>query len=120
VRFFCGKDWRTLHRAALHRRYADMSFVGARGLHYLLPAFLLAALDDLDRQFTAGVPIAESLRFKLTRGDAQRTIVLLSPAQRAAVAGVLRIDSERWADSPFLGNDLELADALAALDLDKR
>jgi hypothetical protein len=115
-RYFCGKDWRVLDRAALHRRGSDLHFVTPRGLHYLLPAFLMAALEDIDGSRTAGLPIVETLLFKLSHGYMRKTIALFSIGQREVLGDVLRLHGEHWRHGPLAEPDADLALALEQLD----
>lgn len=115
-RYFCGKDWRALDRSALHRRHADISFVSPRGLHYLLPAFLMAALEDETRDAVCGVAITESLLGKLSHGYMRACVSLMSVGQRACLADVLQFAHEHWEYGPLAGPDRALDVALAQLD----
>ncbi|MEO7729688.1 MAG: hypothetical protein ABIY55_01860 [Kofleriaceae bacterium] len=118
-RYFCGKDWRTLDRSALYRRYADISFVTPRGLQYLLPAFLLAALEDVDGSRTCGDSIAHQLLFKLSHGYMRRCVALLSDGQRQVLTDVLRLEYENSQHGPFADHDDDLALAVAQLDVSR-
>jgi hypothetical protein len=118
-RYFCGKDWRAIDRSALHRRYADISFVTPRGLQYLLPAFLLAALEDIDGSRVCGASIASQLLFKLSHGYMRSCVRLLAPGQRQVLADALRLEYENWQRGPLSDHDGDLRLALDQLDSSK-
>lgn len=115
-RYFCGKDWREIDRSTLYRRYADLSFFSPRGLQYLLPAFLLAVLEDPGDSQPGGILILETLLFKLSYGHMRRCIALLSLEQRRVLGDVLRLRYEHWHFGPLAESNADLALALAQLD----
>jgi hypothetical protein len=117
-RYFCGQDWRTVDRRTLHRRYADLGFFTAPGVHYLLPAFLMAPLEDPDGDLVAGLAIAEQLVFAISSGYLRRVMALLSARQRDVLADVLRFELDGGRDGPLAEPDDDLALALDVLDLD--
>jgi len=91
TKFLCGKDWREHDLDLLRYRRADLSFVTPLGFHYLLPAFLLAGLEDAD--------LADAIVFHFTYAGNElcdARFALLDAAQRAAVASLLRYTSS-WA-----------------------
>jgi hypothetical protein len=115
-RYFCGKDWRTLDRAAMYPRHADTSFLAPQGLHYLLPAFLMAALEDVDGSRACGDTIFNQLLFSLGHGYMRACIAMMSVGQREVLGEALRLEYDGWQDGPFAEPDDDLALALAQLD----
>ena len=115
-RYFCGKDWRTLSHAVLYRRASDLSFFAPAGLHYLLPAFLQASLEDLDGARTAGISIADTLLFKLSYGYMRKALARFTDVQRALLADVMRVHHLDWQRGPFALPDADLELALEQLD----
>ena len=120
-RYFCGKDWRAIDRSTLYSRYADLSFFSAGGLHYLLPAFMLAVLEDPGEghRQPGGNLIAETLLFQLSHGYMRRCIALLSLDQRRVLGDVLRLHYEYWHLGPLAEPNPDLRLALDQLDPSK-
>lgn len=81
-------DWRRIPATEINQCYACMSFLNAEGIHFHLPAIMLADLDG---------KLEIELLYYLTQSNViQEKFVLLNDAQRAVVVAYLnlRLDDE--------------------------
>lgn len=103
---FKGKPWKELTAHDLH--WHEMAFLSREGLHYYLPAYLLASLEDHSgtlfediRPFTVyGLTLMDedSPRSRRLRESQSKEFEIFTSAQKRAIRSFLEYARDAWAD----------------------
>jgi hypothetical protein len=109
---FKGKHWKELTPDELH--WNEMNFLSPAGLHFYLPAYLLASLEDYNGTLNEDIrPLSvygltlndeDTPRNRRIRESQLKEFAAFSPAQKRAIRAFLEYARDEWTDE-FPGGD---------------
>jgi hypothetical protein len=102
---FKGKHWKELTPDEMH--WNEMAFLSREGLHYYLPAYLLASLEDHDGTLNEDIrPLTiyglilspDTSRKHHLRASQLKEFEVFTPAQKRAIRSFLEYARDAWTD----------------------
>jgi len=111
---FRGRHWRSVPRETLRARSAYLSLFSTLGLHFYLPAYLLASLEDYDGTLNEDIRPLTIYGLTLSAEDTPlhrrlhesqlKDFAVFTPAQKRAIRAFLEYARDEWTDE-FPGGD---------------